>query len=474
VGGLDEMLSFLVAHTNGILTERLKLDNTGNVGVGATTPWRTLSVTGTVGFDGLTSSTGAGSLCFDSNKQVVYNSASDSCPPPARRSMRSIHWWWTRWSKSSRCNPVTFVYDDGDGRVRYVFVAEDTAAVDAHLATYNAAGAVLGIDDCSILAVLVGAIKDLWAKVLALIESDEAQNARIQQLEEEVAVLKAAAGAATANPGGPAGAPGGSSASAAQADTDTATTTTSSGQEPAAGVPDPGGSETPVSSSAGQSEAVDAPSNSSSDNEPAAGAGSVGTSAAPDGGSASGEAEAIIIAPNDDSPATPQPANDNEPVLDDATEPAPDVAEDETAVDPPLPEPANGNWISVPLPATGTEWVATIVRSLARYTQQEQQRRSSGLVSSKVTDRWQTFARRPQVAQYASARSFQHATRRCLGTLAGGTNKHACRRALTNAYRALIIPHAHAYRPELHYMRGPELNRSSPTADDDCPAASIG
>lgn len=53
-------------------------------------------------------------------------------------------------------------------------------------------------------------IKDLWSKVLAVIESDEAQNARIQQLEDEVAALKAAAGAQTTS-GGQAGAHGGSS-----------------------------------------------------------------------------------------------------------------------------------------------------------------------------------------------------------------------------------------------------------------------
>jgi hypothetical protein len=53
------------------------------------------------------------------------------------------------------------------------------------------------------------------------IESDEAQNARIKQLAEEVAALKAAAGAAT---GEETGAPGGLSAPAA-GDADTATTT---------------------------------------------------------------------------------------------------------------------------------------------------------------------------------------------------------------------------------------------------------
>jgi hypothetical protein len=61
--------------------------------------------------------------------------------------------------------PVSFVYKQGDGRVRYGFIAEDTAAIDAHLATYDAAGAVSGIDDRSILAVLVGAVKEIASKV---------------------------------------------------------------------------------------------------------------------------------------------------------------------------------------------------------------------------------------------------------------------------------------------------------------------
>ena len=51
-----------------------------------------------------------------------------------------------------------------------------------------------GIGDRSIIAVLVSAMKTVWEKVAALMESDEVQNARIQQLEE-VAALKATAGA---------------------------------------------------------------------------------------------------------------------------------------------------------------------------------------------------------------------------------------------------------------------------------------
>jgi hypothetical protein len=63
------------------------------------------------------------------------------------------------------------------------------------------------MDDRSIIAILVGAIKNLWSNVAALMQSDEAQNARIQQLEEEVAALKSRSAAAREHPHTPTSAP---------------------------------------------------------------------------------------------------------------------------------------------------------------------------------------------------------------------------------------------------------------------------
>ena len=123
--------------------EAMRLDYTGNVGIASTSPWRTLSVTGTVGFDGLTSSTGAGSLCLDSNKQVVYNSASDNCLSSTRATKHAIEGLSLDGLRIiDALQSVSFVYNQGDGRTRYGFIAEDTAAVDAHLATYDASGTV--------------------------------------------------------------------------------------------------------------------------------------------------------------------------------------------------------------------------------------------------------------------------------------------------------------------------------------------
>ena len=134
----------------------------GNVGVASTTPWRKLSVTGTVGFDGLTGSTGAGSLCLDSNKQVVYNSGSDACLSSTRDTKHDINPLVAdALAQVLALQPVSFVYNEGEARTRYGFIAEDTAAVDEHLATYNASDTISGIDDRAVLSVVVKAIKEL-------------------------------------------------------------------------------------------------------------------------------------------------------------------------------------------------------------------------------------------------------------------------------------------------------------------------
>ncbi len=138
----------------------------GNIGIGTTSPWRTLSVTGTVGFDGLTGATGAGSLCLDANKQVVYNSASDSCLSSTRDTKHDIQpLALNALGLIEGLEPVSFVYNEGNERIRFGFIAEDTAAIDPHLATYNASGTVSGIDDRAVLSILVAAIKDLAANI---------------------------------------------------------------------------------------------------------------------------------------------------------------------------------------------------------------------------------------------------------------------------------------------------------------------
>lgn len=144
----------------------MRITSAGNVGIGTTSPWRTLSVTGTVGFDGLTGSTGAGSLCLSANKQVVYNSGSDACLSSTRATKHDIApLSFDALALVEKLQPVSFVYNEGDARTRYGFIAEETAAANPHLATYDASGTISGIDDRSILSIVVKAVQALIARL---------------------------------------------------------------------------------------------------------------------------------------------------------------------------------------------------------------------------------------------------------------------------------------------------------------------
>ncbi len=152
--------------SGGNFTSRFVVETEGNAGIGTTSPWRTLSVAGTVGFDGLTGSTGAGSLCLDSNKQVVYNSGSDACLSSTRATKHDIqNLNLDGLSLISQIQPSSFVYNQGDSRIRYGFMAEDTALVDDRLATHNEKGEITGIDDRAILSVAIKAIQEMNLKI---------------------------------------------------------------------------------------------------------------------------------------------------------------------------------------------------------------------------------------------------------------------------------------------------------------------
>jgi hypothetical protein len=161
----------LKIYTNN--AERMRILAGGNVGIASSTPWRTLSVTGTVGFDGLTGATGAGSICLDSNKQIVYNSGSDNCLSSLRLTKHDIqNLNLDALTLVKSLQPVSFIYNnDASSTVRYGFIAEDTASVDAHLATYDAQHQISGVDDRALLAIVVNAVKSLIDKITAFADS---------------------------------------------------------------------------------------------------------------------------------------------------------------------------------------------------------------------------------------------------------------------------------------------------------------
>ncbi len=141
----------------------------GWLGVGTSTPWKSFSVDGTAAFAGLTGSTGAGSVCLTASKELVYNSGSDACLPSLRDTKHDIVDLALDASTIiSSLKPVSFRYNEGDQRIRYGFIAEDTQTVDDRLVTHDADGNVSGIDDRSIISILVKAFKELSMRVAAI------------------------------------------------------------------------------------------------------------------------------------------------------------------------------------------------------------------------------------------------------------------------------------------------------------------
>ena len=87
----------------------------GKVGIASTTPWRKFSVTGTVGFDGLTAGAGAGSLCLSANKEITY-SDNAGCTGSSLRFKHDVA-TLTDGALDTvlALRPVSFVYNDDIG-----------------------------------------------------------------------------------------------------------------------------------------------------------------------------------------------------------------------------------------------------------------------------------------------------------------------------------------------------------------------
>jgi len=176
------------------------IDQNGKTGIGTSTPWAVLSVSGNVSFSSLRGTFGAGSLCLTAGGEVVYNSGSDACTSSLRSTKHDIKALGLSglWAVGS-LQPVTFVYNEGDGRTRYGFIAEDAAFVDDHLATHDAGGNLSGIDDRAISAMLVQSVKEL-SSILQIATSTSASttaalaSVRLDSIESRIAALESKSG----------------------------------------------------------------------------------------------------------------------------------------------------------------------------------------------------------------------------------------------------------------------------------------
>lgn len=169
--------------------EAMRIDEFGNIGIASTSPWRKLSVVGTMAVNGLTVSTAGDAVCQTANFDIV-DAGGTTCSTSALRFKENV--LTIEEDKGlellNRLQPKTYQYKEGMGRdrkVHYGLIADEVAEVDPLLGEYNSdTGEIWNIDWNGIIALLVQSVQDLWKK-------DSEHDKRIAELEARIAAMEA-------------------------------------------------------------------------------------------------------------------------------------------------------------------------------------------------------------------------------------------------------------------------------------------
>ena len=131
-------------------TSTMFISTASNVGISSTTPWRKLSVTGTVAFNGLTVSTAGNAVCINANKDIEDAGAAN-CVVSTRKAKHDIQPIGGALDEIMQLRPVSYTYND-TGVQRYGFIAEEVALIDPKLVEYAPSDVhVTGIDGKPVL-----------------------------------------------------------------------------------------------------------------------------------------------------------------------------------------------------------------------------------------------------------------------------------------------------------------------------------
>lgn len=150
------------------------------VGIGTTSPWRTLSVVGTFVDNGLSVAAGTvDGVCINTTTFEVMANSSASCTVSSKRFKHDIQALPSEDGLDAlmQLRPSSFIYN-GATTTMYGFIAEDVASVTpvslgANLVGYDSQGRVNSIDDIGVSAVMVKAIQEQQYEILALRASAE-------------------------------------------------------------------------------------------------------------------------------------------------------------------------------------------------------------------------------------------------------------------------------------------------------------
>ncbi len=154
----------------------------GYVGIGTTTPIRTLEVNGTLRVDNLGNGTSSQTLCYTSLGDIT------ACGLSSLRYKTNVANLTMGLDAIAKLRPVTYEWK-ADGQPDLGFVAEQVNEVTPLLTTYNKDGQIEGVKYDHITAILVKGIQEQQAQVLSLqsqVSSLQSQNAALEQKNSDL------------------------------------------------------------------------------------------------------------------------------------------------------------------------------------------------------------------------------------------------------------------------------------------------